>query len=222
MNPYLYHHNNQWMCFEGELPVKPKQWDYESGGDPPMVASYLDNHYFYALEQYEKEVATLKSKALPVANPQLINIFDNDTVNKIVMGEVYAWPGTVEWSHSKYDPDGPGYYFLHLPKPDMKQRPDEFVKGEPEKDMSFISGHPDRNWEEDITHENGNYICRCIECKLYFKGHKRRPICKKCANAEPDWESMALKAYPGPFETAVNRPVCSALKAEIFFRSTTF
>ena len=41
--------------------------------------------------------------------------------------------------------------------------------------------HP-RNWSEDFSHENGNYFCRCIECKKMFIGHKRRVICKVCAS----------------------------------------
>lgn len=41
----------------------------------------------------------------------------------------------------------------------------------------------DLDWIEDFSHENGNYINTCFECKRTFKGHKRRPLCKKC---DPD------------------------------------
>jgi hypothetical protein len=44
----------------------------------------------------------------------------------------------------------------------------------------IITGHPDRNWDEDFLHENGNYVNNCVSCRLYFRGHKRRVICKKC------------------------------------------
>lgn len=37
-----------------------------------------------------------------------------------------------------------------------------------------------KNWTEDYKHENGNYICKCYNCKEYFFGHKRRPLCKEC------------------------------------------
>lgn len=38
----------------------------------------------------------------------------------------------------------------------------------------------DRDWVEDFSHENGNYINKCIKCEKTFFGHKRRVICKKC------------------------------------------
>ena len=39
----------------------------------------------------------------------------------------------------------------------------------------------ERDWTEDFTHENGNYLCKCSICKKDFYGHKRRPICKVCS-----------------------------------------
>lgn len=53
---------------------------------------------------------------------------------------------------------------------------------------------PACNWEEDYAHENGNYINTCIECKMPFKGHKRRVVCKVCAG--PNWEELAKKQAP--------------------------
>jgi len=38
----------------------------------------------------------------------------------------------------------------------------------------------DRDWEEDFTHENGNYQMNCLICEKSFIGHKRRIVCKKC------------------------------------------
>lgn len=37
-----------------------------------------------------------------------------------------------------------------------------------------------RNWTEDFQHENGLYMCKCIKCREYFYGHKRRVVCKVC------------------------------------------
>ena len=37
------------------------------------------------------------------------------------------------------------------------------------------------SWPEDYTHENGNYINNCAQCEAAFIGHKRRVICKVCA-----------------------------------------
>jgi len=38
----------------------------------------------------------------------------------------------------------------------------------------------ERDWREDFTHENGNYMNVCSKCGETFKGHKRRTICKIC------------------------------------------
>jgi hypothetical protein len=38
------------------------------------------------------------------------------------------------------------------------------------------------NWTEDFSHENGGYFCICRECRGQFMGHKRRQLCKVCAN----------------------------------------
>lgn len=38
-----------------------------------------------------------------------------------------------------------------------------------------------RDWEEDWAHNNGQYLCRCMWCKLMFMGHKRRVTCRVCA-----------------------------------------
>jgi hypothetical protein len=43
-----------------------------------------------------------------------------------------------------------------------------------------LMGDPGCDWHEDTTHENGNYFCKCVECKSDFVGHKRRHFCRKC------------------------------------------
>lgn len=40
--------------------------------------------------------------------------------------------------------------------------------------------HIDRDWPEDAG-ENACYVCRCIHCREFFIGHKRRVVCKVCA-----------------------------------------
>lgn len=43
-----------------------------------------------------------------------------------------------------------------------------------------------RDWTEDFSHENGNYLCLCCQCGKQFAGHKRRVVCKLCdSKAEP-------------------------------------
>jgi hypothetical protein len=44
----------------------------------------------------------------------------------------------------------------------------------------FLQGP--RDWPEDATHENGDYCGICRQCGEPFSGHKRRMICKPCAN----------------------------------------
>ena len=39
-----------------------------------------------------------------------------------------------------------------------------------------------RDWPDDFPHENGTYSCRCITCDSEFIGHKRRFVCRECAN----------------------------------------
>ena len=42
-----------------------------------------------------------------------------------------------------------------------------------------------RNWTEDFTHENGQYMNRCEACGETFVGHKRRVRCKACLPPAP-------------------------------------
>lgn len=53
-----------------------------------------------------------------------------------------------------------------------------------EKNEKIIirSDRPERDWEEDFSHENGNYQCECMDCGNTFFGHKRRVKCKICSN----------------------------------------
>jgi hypothetical protein len=51
--------------------------------------------------------------------------------------------------------------------------------------MNYIPESP-KNWEEDFFHENGQYTCNCCVCDNMFVGHKRRVVCKECADAESE------------------------------------
>jgi len=44
-----------------------------------------------------------------------------------------------------------------------------------------------RDWTEDAAHENGQYQNQCVTCKELFIGHKRRHVCKKCADEATAW-----------------------------------
>ena len=41
---------------------------------------------------------------------------------------------------------------------------------------------PIRDWPEDAAHENGNYQNECVTCGRLFTGHKRRVLCRACAD----------------------------------------
>jgi len=43
---------------------------------------------------------------------------------------------------------------------------------------------PVRDWVEDFPHENGQYQCKCIHCGNFFIGHKRRVVCRACADTQ--------------------------------------
>lgn len=74
-----------------------------------------------------------------------------------------------------------------------------------------------RDWTEDFPHENGRYQCHCVECGLMFYGHKRRHICKLCANedAQPTPKTDAQqKAADEAFDVAGLVPASFARELE--------
>ena len=44
----------------------------------------------------------------------------------------------------------------------------------------FRSDEPKRDWTEDFSHENGNYMNKCCICGETFIGYKRRVVCRIC------------------------------------------
>ena len=40
------------------------------------------------------------------------------------------------------------------------------------------------DWPEDYNHENGDYMNICYVCGRQFRGHKRRVVCRQCADDE--------------------------------------
>lgn len=47
------------------------------------------------------------------------------------------------------------------------------------------------DWPEDFVHENGTCLGVCAKCNETFTGHKRRVLCKLCAQKPPDYEQWA-------------------------------
>jgi hypothetical protein len=50
--------------------------------------------------------------------------------------------------------------------------------------QAAFKARTERDWQEDAGHENGNYSCHCIGCGRDFTGHKRRVLCRVCADIE--------------------------------------
>jgi hypothetical protein len=71
----------------------------------------------------------------------------------------------------------------------------------PEAEFKNVPKFSEKNWTEDYLHENGMYQNKCHECHELFFGHKRRVICKECANKPLDWEKMAEKKPPTQHES---------------------
>jgi hypothetical protein len=46
---------------------------------------------------------------------------------------------------------------------------------------AFSEAVKDGDWPEDRGHENGNYSNLCVDCGNFFIGHKRRVVCRICA-----------------------------------------
>ena len=59
------------------------------------------------------------------------------------------------------------------------------LQGEKEDYGGIHNLKPAKNWDEDKDQENGNYMNKCIYCKSFFMGHKRRVVCKECSKGKP-------------------------------------
>jgi hypothetical protein len=70
---------------------------------------------------------------------------------------------------------------------------------QPAQPDTSLLGSLAKNWQEDSSHENGNYGCKCSACNSMFLGHKRRVICKECLikPAQPTVkDSLTVQAQP--------------------------
>lgn len=71
----------------------------------------------------------------------------------------------------------------------------------------------DRDWTEDSSHENGNYINTCVECQKGFFGHKRRGVCKKCSTEGCDVLPRCIHGVAA--ESYFPCEICSAIEDEV-------
>lgn len=58
----------------------------------------------------------------------------------------------------------------------------------------------EQDWTEDFPYENGKYSCTCAVCGAHFIGHKRRVVCRQCANVQDDPGFQDLIASGGLVE----------------------
>jgi len=56
----------------------------------------------------------------------------------------------------------------------------EFAEAKP-TNTEAVEEQKKRDWPEDYSHENGNYMNFCKKCDKEFFGHKRRTRCKLCS-----------------------------------------
>lgn len=63
----------------------------------------------------------------------------------------------------------------------------KLVPIEPTPDLTAYRGSDTAgDWLEDFGRENGNYMCKCCICGALFGGHKRRVVCKVCAQQDAE------------------------------------
>ena len=83
---YIFFDSNIWKLHPGELPVKPNAGDF----------NYNKTGYEDALEDYNQAIADIKSKALVVENPEIMELVPNGNdvwVDHILL---HYWPGSYE------------------------------------------------------------------------------------------------------------------------------
>lgn len=85
--------------------------------------------------------------------------------------------------------DGQGYTRLPFQPDDFSPKPPLNVLATP-PDSEGPTDSNARNWTEDYSHENGQYVNHCLDCKNTFIGHKRRVICRRCSSLMP-WTDLA-------------------------------
>jgi hypothetical protein len=94
MNLYLYIDNGTWKAFEAEsLPVKPERCPSYHYLCTDVINDGCRCDRFQS--EYDYLISTLKSKALPVGNPEIILTMFNDQ-------RLYTWPGKWERGYAVY------------------------------------------------------------------------------------------------------------------------
>jgi hypothetical protein len=152
MNFYLYIENKNWMCSEGELPEK-STYGYQPSSLEEQGGWQIEG----GEEAYHNAIAALKSKALPVGNPELAVYqpkgLNQDTKSyyfhshlklpyfEVKEGEFHLWPGTAEKKEVDTVEDGGGCYvagskeIYHLTLPNMKSETSKKIQGETPQEM---------------------------------------------------------------------------------------
>jgi len=82
--------------------------------------------------------------------------------------------------------------------------PETFPEKCPLINYECLTNFSERDWTEDFSHENGNYLNKCLKCNKLFYGYKRRCICKLCKNKIEDVYAEDCKF----FDCAQGRDIC--------------
>ena len=73
--------------------------------------------------------------------------------------------------------------------------------------IPWLGTDPERDWPEDAQLENGQYMSHCAECSQAFLGHKRRAVCKACANAVPPKHQDPMYAADSTWRETIEEEV---------------
>ncbi len=60
------------------------------------------------------------------------------------------------------------------------------------EEFRSVPSDDSRNWVEDYSHDNGQYMNLCRTCTRLFMGYKRRIQCRDCAHPQPSTEGATL------------------------------
>jgi hypothetical protein len=101
MNLYTYYDNGTWKAFEAEsLPVKPERCPSYHYLCTDVINDGCRCDRFQS--EYDYLISTLKSKALPVGNPEIFKVSEGGVIRMGTMlyheedDKFYLWPGEAE------------------------------------------------------------------------------------------------------------------------------
>lgn len=145
-------------------------WQYENEIDEWYSVPSVRYDEFETFEYYKKDSDywNIDTRQVYIASvaPEKENMMLKPVTSKLIERDALARAKNIVF--------GPGNNNYGRDKP-INREPLPVEKVAPE------SKAINRDWTEDLSHENGNYMCHCGACGNIFNGHKRRVRCKVCA-----------------------------------------